>query len=61
MVLGVPVFAVFYYIWQEFIKYRMKNKNLSVKTEDYIELKYIDEKTNELVYYNSSSNEVTSK
>ena len=61
MVLGVPVFAVFYYIWQEFVKYRMKKKNLSVNTQDYIELKYIDEKTNELVYHNSSINEVVSK
>ncbi|MBQ6845357.1 MAG: AI-2E family transporter [Agathobacter sp.] len=50
MILGVPVFAVLYYIWQEFIKYRMKKKNLSVDTADYIKLKYIDEKTNELVY-----------
>ena len=39
----------------------MKKKNLSVNTQDYIELKYIDEKTNELVYHNSSINEVVSK
>lgn len=61
MVLGVPVFAVLYYIWQEFVKYRMKKKNLSVSTTDYIRLKYIDEETNELVYYNTSNSEITSK
>ena len=61
MVLGVPVFAVLYYIWQEFVKYRMKKKNLSANTEDYIKLKYIDEETNELVYNSSSSSQATSK
>ena len=50
MVLGVPVFAVIYYIWQQFIIYRMKQKKLSSKTEDYIKLIYIDEETNELIY-----------
>ena len=50
MVLGVPVFAVIYYIWQQYIKYRMQKRNLSAKTEDYIKLIYIDEETNELVY-----------
>ncbi len=61
MVLGVPVFAVLYYIWQEFVKYRMKKKNLSADTKDYIKLKYIDEETNEIIYHNVSSNEVKSK
>lgn len=61
MVLGVPVFAVLYYIWQEFVKYRMKKKNLSANTKDYIKLKYIDEETNELVYNSSSSSQATSK
>lgn len=61
MVLGVPVFAVLYYIWQEFVKYRMKKKNLSVSTTDYIRLKYIDEETNELVYHNTSNSEIKSK
>ena len=50
MVLGVPVFAVIYYIWQQYIKYRMKKRNLSAKTEDYVKLIYVDEETNELVY-----------
>jgi len=61
MVLGVPVFAVLYYIWQEFVKYRMKKKHLSVNTKDYIQLKYIDEETNELVYHKLPNSEVVSK
>lgn len=56
MVLGVPVFAVLYYIWQECIRYRMKQKNLSIKTEDYVNLVYIDENTNELMYEKPSKN-----
>ena len=61
MVLGVPVFAVMYYIWQEFIKYRMKGKNLSADTADYIKLKYIDENTNELMYSKPINKEVAEK
>ena len=53
MVLGVPVFAVIYYIWQQVIIYRMKKRNLSADTKDYIELVYVDEKTNELMYTES--------
>lgn len=53
MILGVPVFAVIYYIWQQFIIYKMKKRNLSAKTEDYVKLIYVDEDTNELVYTKS--------
>lgn len=53
MVLGVPVFAVIYYIWQQVVIYRMKKKNLSSNTKDYINLIYIDENTNELMYSDS--------
>lgn len=50
MLLGVPVFAVLYYICQEIIRYRMQKRKLSTNTEDYIELLYIDAKTKELIY-----------
>lgn len=50
MILGVPVFAVIYYIWQQFITYRMRKKKLPEKTEEYINVKYVDEETNKLVY-----------
>ncbi|MGN1158051.1 MAG: AI-2E family transporter [Agathobacter sp.] len=50
MLLGVPVFAVIYYIIQEVIKYRMEKRKLSSNTEDYIKLLYIDSQTKEMVY-----------
>lgn len=50
MLLGVPVFAVIYYICQRILKYRMEAKNLSAKTEDYVELVAIDENNKSMVY-----------
>ncbi len=50
MLLGVPVFAVIYYIMQRVIAYRMKRRNLSTNTEEYVDLVYIDENTKELKY-----------
>lgn len=50
MLLGVPVFAVIYYIMQQILTYRMKEKTLSTETEEYIELIAIDEKTKEMKY-----------
>lgn len=50
MLLGVPVFAVIYYIIQQIIIYRMKSKELSAKTDEYVELVEIDEKTKEMKY-----------
>lgn len=50
MLLGVPVFAVIYYISQELLKYRMKRKNLAFDTENYIDLVEIDEITNQMKY-----------
>lgn len=50
MLLGVPVFAVLYYILQEIIRYRMEKKKLSNNTEDYIDLLYIDSKSQKMIY-----------
>jgi len=50
MLLGVPVFAVIYYISQQIIIYRMHKKNLPTDTEKYVKLVYIDEETKELKY-----------
>jgi hypothetical protein len=50
MLLGVPVFAVIYYILQEIIKYRMEKRMLSANTEDYVKLLYIDSETKEMIY-----------
>ncbi len=50
MLLGVPIFAVIYYITQELVRYRMRKKNLPTGTDEYIELLYIDSRTKEMVY-----------
>ena len=50
MLLGVPVFAVIYYIIQQILKYRMNEKHLSADTEEYVDLKKIDETTKEMKY-----------
>lgn len=50
MLLGVPVFAVIYYIVQQIVKYRMEKKNLSSDTEEYVTLVSIDEGSKEMKY-----------
>ena len=45
MLLGVPVFAVIYYIVQQIVKYQMDKKKLSNETQKYVELISIDETT----------------
>ena len=50
MLLGVPVFAVIYYIVQQIVAYRMEQKNLSSDTEEYVELLSIDENSREMKY-----------
>ena len=55
MLLGVPVFAVIYYIFQEIIKYRMEKRKLSTDTDDYVRLLYIDSQTKEMVYEEEQS------
>lgn len=49
MLLGVPVFAVIYYILQETINYRMEKRKLPKETEKYIDLEFITSE-NELIY-----------
>lgn len=49
MLLGVPVFAVIYYLLQEFINYRMEKRKLPKETKRYIHLEAITSK-NELIY-----------
>ena len=50
MLLGVPVFAVIYYVIQQVLIYRMNKKSLSADTEEYVELVEIDEKTKQMKY-----------
>lgn len=45
MIIGVPTFAVLYNLFSEWISYLLSKKNLSVNTEDYQDLDYIDEES----------------
>ena len=51
MLLGVPVFAVIYYIIQRVIYHFLRKKKLPEATEQYIELDKVDTRTNELCYF----------
>lgn len=61
MLLGVPVFAVIYYIMQQIITHRMKKQNLSANTEEYVELTSIDENTKEMRYEKEVEKQTASK
>lgn len=43
MLLGVPLFASFYYLLREFINARLRKKNLPVGTQEYVDVAGIDE------------------
>ena len=57
MLLGVPVFAVIYYIIQQILAYRMKKRSLSSNTGEYVELLEIDEATKQMKYQKEVSEE----
>ena len=43
MIIGVPTFAVIYRLTGDFINSKLKKRKLSVRTEDYQELDYVEE------------------
>ena len=44
MLLGVPLFASFYYLFREFVNTRLRKRNLPVATQDYVDIGGIDER-----------------
>ncbi|MEF9917289.1 MAG: AI-2E family transporter [Lachnospiraceae bacterium] len=52
MIMGVPTFAVFYYIVGMVINQRLEKKKLPTMSEDYDEMSYVDERTGTFVYSN---------
>lgn len=50
MLLGVPVFAVIYYILRRVVNYSLRKKKLPETTKEYVEMVAVNEKTNKLVY-----------
>jgi len=61
MLLGVPVFAVIYYVLQQIITHRMEKQELSTDTKEYVELLEIDEKTKEMKYKKPEETDTVSK
>ena len=49
MLIGVPTMALFYYIVGRIVEYVLKKKNLATSTEEYVDMDYVDVKTNRLV------------
>ena len=50
MLLAVPVFGVFYYLFSRFIGTKLVKKELPVRTEDYVEADWMDPETKEIIY-----------
>lgn len=50
MLLGVPVFAVIYYIIRRIVNHVLAKRGLPTLTEDYVEMSSVDLETNKLVY-----------
>ena len=57
MLLGVPTFAVIYYIMQKIINGRIQKRKLPTNTKEYVELQFIDEKTMNLKYASDDEEE----
>jgi predicted PurR-regulated permease PerM len=57
ILLGVPVFAIIYYIAGRLINYGLKCKGLPTGTEEYIEVSGVDAKTGEFSYLRKKDEE----
>ena len=49
MIFGVPIFAIVYHFVTLYINRHLKEKNMPVDDEEYMDLKYIDESTKKVV------------
>lgn len=54
MLLGVPVFAMIYYVVRRLVNHGMRKKNLSTVTDAYVNASGVDELTGEIRYYDES-------
>lgn len=57
MILGVPVFAVIYYLLKRFFEYKLRKKNMPTETEAYVRAVKLDSKTMTLKYPEDLSEE----
>ena len=61
MILGVPTFAVIYYIIDKTVDYCLRKRKLPEDTDEYIRLEKVDEKTNEIVRLEEPVEEASEK
>ena len=61
MILGVPTFAVIYYIIDKTVDYCLRKRKLPEDTDEYIRLEKVDEKTNEIVHLKEPVEEASEK
>lgn len=59
MLLGVPSFAVIYYLLRKVVAYGLRKRNLPSSTVDYIYVKKVNEETNELIYEEKEADKET--
>lgn len=54
MLLGVPIFALIYYIVRRLVNHGINKKNLPLATEEYVRISGVDEHTGKLRYYEAT-------
>ncbi len=53
MILGVPTFAVIYFLVKTFVEYKLKEQNMPIQTVSYTRIKRIDPETDNSEYINT--------
>lgn len=51
MIIGVPTFAVIYYIAKTYLNYILRKKNYPVESSNYITLKEVEKDSHKMIYY----------
>lgn len=51
MIIGVPTFAVIYYIIKTYLNYVLRKKEYPVDSSEYVTLKEVEESSHKLIYY----------
>lgn len=51
LIMGVPTFAVIYYIVKSFLEHVLKKRGYPIQSEEYVQLKQIDKKSQELIFF----------
>ena len=54
MIIGVPIFAIIYHFAMLYVNRYLRKKDMPVPYEDYVDLKYIDENTKQVVKRSSN-------